>query len=327
MLRVAVPNKGSLAEEASRMLRDAGYRQRSDNRDLSLHDRNNGVQFFYLRPKDIATYVSEGQLHLGITGHDLTEESSASVNEVLKLGFGNSQFRYAAPIDKGWTVQDLAGKRIATSFPRLVRANLAQQRISAKDVIRLDGAVEVSIELEVADAIADVVSTGRTLAQHGLEPIGDAILESEAVIVDRNAKFDQQPDIPEITKAKYRFVERLRGVVFARQYVMLDYDCPMSVQDDAVQITPGVQSPTVAPLNLDGWVAVRSMVRRSRVNDVMDELADLGCTGIVTSSLQSCRAVLPGHGGVSSLPGATAPPAESPSSADPAIARMGAVGR
>jgi ATP phosphoribosyltransferase len=325
MLRVAVPNKGALADEASRMLRDAGYRQRSDNRDLSLSDEANGVQFFYLRPKDIATYVSEGQLHLGITGHDLTEESSASVNEVLELGFGASQFRYAAPIANDWTVQDLAGKRIATSFPRLVRANLAQQRIAAKDVIRLDGAVEVSIELEVADAIADVVSTGRTLAQHGLATIGEPILTSQAVVVDRNAKFDQQPDSNEISKAKYRFVERLRGVVFARQYVMLDYDCPIEVQDDAVRVTPGVQAPTVAPLSLDGWVAVRAMVRRTRVNDVMDELADLGCTGIVTASLQSCRAVLPGTGGVSSLPGATPPPAEAPSASG--SGRLGVAGR
>lgn len=298
MLRVAVPNKGSLSEEASRMLRDAGYRQRSDSRDLSLTDEVNGVTFFYLRPKDIATYVSEGQLHLGITGHDLTEESSASVRSVIQLGFGHSKFRYAAPAANNWTVQDLAGKRIATSFPRLVRANLAGQRIAAKDVIRLDGAVEISIELQVADAIADVVSTGRTLAQHGLVTIGEPIVESQAVIVERNAKFDQAPDSPDVEKAKTRFVERLRGVVFARQYVMLDYDCPIDVKDQAVEVTPGIQSPTVAPLENEKWVAVRSMVRRSRVNDVMDELAELGCTGIVTASLQSCRAVIPGVGAV-----------------------------
>ena len=298
MLRVAVPNKGSLADEASRMLRDAGYRQRSDSRDLSLHDDANQVTFFYLRPKDIATYVSEGQLHLGITGHDLTEESSASVRQVLELGFGHSQFRYAVEARNNWTVQDLAGKRIATSFPRLVRANLAGQRIAAKDVIRLDGAVEISIELQVADAIADVVSTGRTLAQHGLVAIGDPILESQAVVVDRKEKFDALPDSAEVGVEKRRFVERLRGVVFARQYVMLDYDCPVGLTERAVTVTPGVQSPTVAPLSDPDWVAVRAMVRRSRVNDVMDELSDLGCTGIVTASLQSCRAVVPGKGAV-----------------------------
>ncbi len=302
MLRVAVPNKGSLAEEASRMLRDAGYRQRSDDRDLSLHDDANKVTFFYLRPKDIATYVSEGQLHLGITGHDLAEESSASVRQVLELGFGHSQFRYAVDAGNNWTVQDLAGKRIATSFPRLVRANLAGQRIAARDVIRLDGAVEISIELQVADAIADVVSTGRTLAQHGLVAIGDPILESQAVIVDRKEKFDALPDSAEVEVEKRRFVERLRGVVFARQYVMLDYDCPVGLRDRAVMVTPGVQSPTVAPLSDPDWVAVRAMVRRSRVNDVMDELSDIGCTGIVTASLQSCRAVIPGKGAVQEPP-------------------------
>ena len=300
MIRVAVPNKGSLADEASRMLRDAGYRQRSDNRDLSLHDAQNGVTFFYLRPKDIATYVSEGQLHLGITGHDLKEESSASVDEVLELGFGQSRFQYAGPANRNWTAQDLAGKRIATSFPRLVRANLAQQRIAAAGVVRLDGAVEISIELQVADAIADVVSTGRTLTQHGLATIGDPILESQAVVVDRAARFDQAPDTAEVETAKRRFIERLRGVTYARQYVMLDYDCPVGLRDRAVQVTPGVQSPTVAPLSDTNWLAVRAMVRRTRVNDVMDELSDLGCTGIVTASLQSCRAVKPGVGAVRS---------------------------
>jgi ATP phosphoribosyltransferase len=296
MLRVAVPNKGSLAEEASTMLRDAGYRQRTDSRDLSLHDEANGVTFFYLRPKDIATYVSEGQLHLGITGHDLTEESSASVKQLLQLGFGHSKFRYAAPARNEWTVQDLAGKRIATSYPRLVRANLAQQRIAAKDVIRLDGAVEISIELQVADAIADVVSSGRTLAQHGLVAIGDPITESQAVVIDRNAKFDQVPDTAETERSKSRFVERLRGVVYARQYVMLDYDCPVDLKDRAIELTPGIESPTVAPLSNEKFVAVRSMVERKRVNDIMDELAEIGCTGIVTSSLQSCRAIGAGNG-------------------------------
>ena len=299
MLRVAVPNKGSLADEASRMLRDAGYRQRSDSRDLSLIDEANEVTFFYLRPKDIGTYVSEGQLHLGITGHDLTEESSASVTEVLELGFGHSRFQYAAPAGNGWTVQDLAGRRIATSFPKLVRADLATRRIAAADVVRLDGAVEISIALQVADAIADVVSTGRTLAQHGLVTLGEPILESEAVVVERKSKFDQAPDTADVEVAKRRFVERLRGVTYARQYVMLDYDCPVELKDKAVQVTPGVQSPTVAPLSDLGWVAVRAMVRRSRVNNVMDELADIGCTGIVTASLQSCRAVVPGQGAVS----------------------------
>src|SRR3954447_21104653 len=220
MLRVAVPDKGSLAEEASTMLRDAGYRQRTDSRDLTLHDEANGVTFFYLRPKDIATYVSEGQLHLGITGHDLTEESSASVNQLLRLGFGHSKFRYAAPLRNEWTVQDLAGKRIATSYPRLVRANLAQQRIAAKDVIRLDGAVEISIELGVADAIADVVSSGRTLAQHGLVTIGDPITESQAVVTARNAKSAQVPDAPDTGGKKSLFAERRGGVVYPRRYVM-----------------------------------------------------------------------------------------------------------
>jgi ATP phosphoribosyltransferase len=280
MLRVAVPNKGTLSEPATEMLREAGYRQRHDSRDLTVLDSVNDVEFFFLRPKDIAIYVGSGELDLGLTGRDLTADSGAPVTEQLGLGFGHSTFRYAAPSGRDWTVADLAGLRIATAYQNLVLQDLEARGIAA-EVIRLDGAVEISVQLGVADAIADVVGSGRTLRQHALSPFGDVICASEAVLITRAGV--------EISPAVRQVINRLQGVVFAQQYLMLDYDCPRSLLAEAVEITPGLESPTVAPLAEPDWVAVRAMVLRSVANPVMDSLAALGAKAILASDIRSCR--------------------------------------
>lgn len=295
MFRVALPNKGTLAEPASTMMREAGYRQRSDGRDLSAIDDENRVEFFYLRPKDIATYVGNGDLNLGVTGHDLMQESGSPVRQLLRLGFGYSKFRFAVSEDSDWKLEDLDGCKIATSYPRLVRSHLSGKRISA-EIVKLDGAVEISIQLGLADAIADVVSSGRTLRQHHLKVIGEPIAESEATLIEREPRHDRR-DSPETREEKRVFLERLRGVVYARQYLMLDYDCPRSQLEPAKLVTPGIQSPTVAPLARSDWVAVRAMVRSNQVNLAMDKLAALGCTAILTSVIRSCRAVDGGQNG------------------------------
>ena len=280
MLRVAVPNKGALAASASEMLAEAGYRQRHDTRDLTVIDPANEVEFFFLRPKDIAIYVGSGDLDLGITGRDLARDSGAPVTELLALGFGGSTFRYAAPDGHPWTVADLQGKRLATSYSRLVTEDLERRGVHA-EVIRLDGAVEISVQLGLADAIADVVGSGRTLKQHNLVPFGDPICSSEAVLVERISADE--------ATGKRQLVARVRGVVFAQQYLMLDYDCPKSLLDSAIEITPGLESPTVAPLADTEWVAVRAMVPRKQANPVMDRLSALGAKAILASDIRSCR--------------------------------------
>lgn len=283
MLRVAVPNKGALAGPASEMLAEAGYRQRHESRDLTVLDPANDVEFFFLRPKDIPIYVGSGELDLGITGRDLALDSAAPINERLSLGFGGSTFRYAAPAGREWKLDDLEGKRLATSYPNLVRADLSARGIDT-EIIRLDGAVEISIQLGVADAIADVVGSGRTLRQHNLIAFGDVICGSEAVLVER-----ADNDGAETERAKAQLAARLQGVVFAQQYMMLDYDCRRDLLDAAIAITPGLESPTVAPLAEDGWVAVRAMVSRKSVNQIMDALAEVGAKAILASDIRSCR--------------------------------------
>ena len=278
MIRIAVPNKGSLADSSIAILKEAGYRQRVDARDLVLLDPENGVEFYYLRPRDIAIYVGSGELEAGITGRDLLIDSGAPAKEVLNLGFGGSTFRFAGSADREWKISDLAGKRIATAYPGLVANHLKELKISA-EVVRLDGAVESSVRLGVADVIADVVSTGNTLRQAGLKIFGEPILKSEAVLI-KNAS---QSDGLEI------LMRRLQGVVTARQYVLLDYDIPRSALDRACELTPGLESPTISPLQKADWVAVRAMVPRQDTNAVMDDLWTLGARGILVTDIHACR--------------------------------------
>ncbi len=280
LLRIAVPNKGALSQAASEILRESGYRQRNDSKELALTDAENGAEFFYLRPRDIALYVGEGTLDVGITGRDLLLDSGAKAEEVLSLGFGRSKFLFAGPVGQFSDVTQLEGKRIATSYTGVVRDFLDKRGIDAT-VTRLDGAVETSIQLGVADVIADVVETGSTLRAAGLETFGDVVLESEAVLITRAGA--EPHDGFEV------FKRRVDGVLVARTYVMMDYDIQAGSVAAAVALTPGLESPTVSPLHKEGWVAVRAMVPRSGAQRLMDQLYDLGARAILLTDIHACR--------------------------------------
>jgi len=279
LLRIAVPNKGSLSVAASEILRESGYRQRNDSKELALTDADNDAEFFYLRPRDIALYVGEGTLDVGITGRDLLLDSGAHAEEILSLGFGRSKFHFAGPAGKYSDLEELKGKRIATSYVGVVQAWLERNGIDAT-VTRLDGAVETSIQLGVADVIADVVETGSTLRAAGLATFGEVILESEAVLITRNGHVPEGFEI---------FRRRLEGVLVARSYVMMDYDIRVDRVDEAVALTPGIESPTVSPLHREGWVAVRAMVPRVGAQRLMDELYGIGARGILLTDIHACR--------------------------------------
>ncbi|WP_165034728.1 ATP phosphoribosyltransferase [Candidatus Protofrankia californiensis] len=280
MLRLAVPNKGALATASSQLLVDAGYHARRESAELVITDIENDIEFFFLRPRDIAVYVGAGRLDIGITGRDLLIDSGVAADELLPLGFGFSTFRYAVPEGSLTDTDGLTGMRIATSFPGLVAADLARRGIDAQ-IVRLDGAVETAIRLGVADAVADVVETGRTLRAHGLTLLGEPVLRSEAVVVVKKGL--------DLTSAHERLLRRIQGVLVARRYVMMDYDVPNSVLEKACEITPGYESPTISPLQREDWVAVRAMVPHTELNRVMDDLWEIGARGIIVSSIQACR--------------------------------------
>ncbi|MEN2740991.1 ATP phosphoribosyltransferase [Microbacterium sp. X-17] len=279
MLRIAVPNKGSLAETATEMLAEAGYTGRRDPKDLHVIDPLNDVEFFYLRPKDIATYVGSGALDVGITGRDLLLDARMpGAREIESLGFGASTFRFAGPPGRFQDVADLEGLRVATAYPGLVDGYLDEHGV-AVDLVPLDGAVESAVELGVADAVADVVSTGTTLRQAGLEIFGPKLLESEAVLISGPSTADGLDTL----------LRRLRGVLVARRYVLIDYDLPADLVDAAVAITPGIESPTISPLRDPAWVAVRVLIPRTGVNQVMDELYGIGARAILVTAIHAAR--------------------------------------
>ena len=278
MLRVAVPNKGILSEFATAMLEEAGYAVRRDAKTLRVLDAEHEIEFFYLRPRDIATYVGTGALDLGLTGLDLLADSRSQAIRVADLNFGKSTFRLAAPAGAFKSVQELSGKRIASAYPSIIEDYLASVDVSAT-IIKLDGAVETAVSLGVADAVADVVSTGNTLLQAGLEIFGPVILESSAYLIANERSVDKAAGL----------LRRLNGVVVAREYVIFDYDCPVALLERASVITPGIESPTVSPTKDADWVAVRALVRREDTNSKMDELYDLGARAILVSAIHAAR--------------------------------------
>ncbi len=278
MLKIAIPNKGSLSETAADMLAEAGYTGRRDLRALSVRDDRNDVEFFYLRPRDIATYVGSGALDVGITGRDLLLDSRSPAREISTLDFGASTFRFAALPGQFSTLADLEGLRVATSYPVVVGDFLARQGVQVT-IVSLDGAVESAVKLGVADAVADVVSTGSTLRAQGLEIFGPVILDSTAVLISAH---DTLPGITTLQR-------RLQGVLVARQYVLMDYDVRVEHLENATAVTPGLESPTISPMQDPEWVAVRAMVPRSDTNQVMDALYEVGARAILVSSIHAAR--------------------------------------
>jgi ATP phosphoribosyltransferase len=278
MLRVAVPNKGVLSEAAISMLKEAGYVVRRDPKDLHVIDKTAGIEFFYLRPRDIATYVGSGSLDAGFTGMDLLVDSESSAKSIASLGFGASTLRFAGPIGRFLDVAELEGRSVATAYPNLVKNYLETKGVNAK-VITLDGAVEVAVRLGVAEAVADVVSTGSTLRQAGLEVFGPVILESEAQLIVALGKDSHCEGL----------LQRLEGVRVAREYVIFDYDCPIDLVEAASKVTPGIESPTISPLRDQNWVAIRSLVKAAETNEKMDELYKLGARAILVSAIHAAR--------------------------------------
>ena len=280
MLKLAIPNKGALSDAAVALLAAAGYKCRRTGRELSIVDSGHDVEFLYLRPRDIAVYAANGVIDAGITGRDLAFDSMTGVCEVMALGFGRSRFCYAVPAGSGLTVDKLEGKRIACSYPNIVKNDLAKRGISAR-IVKLDGAVEISIQLGVADAIADVVDSGRTLQEAGLEITGEPVMNSEAILVAAPGK--------EGNGQLQTLMRRIGGILVAREYCLLEYVAPKSRLEEACAVTPGVKSPTLSPLHDPEWMAVAAMVKRKELNGVIDKLSDLGAQGIIAHEIYTCR--------------------------------------
>jgi ATP phosphoribosyltransferase len=281
MVKIAIPNKGSLSEDAIGLISEAGYKCKRYGSELVLLDKKNDVEFYFLRPRDIAIYVGNGFLDLGITGRDLALDSGTKVHECLALNFGQSSFYYAVPQSSSLTPDGFNGLRIATSYPHIVELDMERRGLKTT-IVELDGAVEISIKLGVADAIADVVQSGRTLTEAGLKTVGEPILVSEALLIAHSADSLKSPIAD-------TFVKRLKGIIVAREFVMVEYDIQKDMLQKACATTPGIESPTISPLSKENWYAVKAMIKKNQLNNIMDNLADIGAKGIIVTDIRTCR--------------------------------------
>ena len=279
MIKMAVPNKGQLFEPTMQLLNACGYKVKKSWKTLSCIDTENNIEFFFLRPGDIPMYVGQGIIDIGITGLDFNEEKGALAKPVLDLNYGNSRLCAAVPKDSSYTtLEDIKDLRIATSFTGIVSRYFKSNDLK---LIELEGAVEISVNLGIADAVVDIVETGSTLKAAGLRIIGEELYTSQAAIVAHPDKVD----IAEINTLK----KRIEGHLVAQQHLMVEYDAPKTILDDACALTPGIESPTISTLKDPEWFAVKAMIKKSEAARIMDGLSALGCKGIVTAAIQSAR--------------------------------------
>jgi ATP phosphoribosyltransferase len=280
LVRIGVPSKGRLSELAGQLLADAGLSFRRSERSLFAKCKEMPVEITFLRTDDIPVLTAEGAIDLGITGADLVAESGADLLHRLDLGVGSCRLALCVADDSPVTdPRQLAGKRIATSFPRITRRWLAERGVDAH-FVELSGSVEVMIALGVADAIVDLVETGSTLAANRLRIFAE-IGRYETVLVQNHRIAD--------TALADRIVRRLEGIVIARSWSLLEYNVPRSRLAEAETITPGFNSPTVMALEDPEWCAVRAMVRRGEAHAIMERLDAIGASAVIETQIANCR--------------------------------------
>jgi ATP phosphoribosyltransferase len=279
-LRIGLPSKGRLADISAVLLNDAGVSFRRTERSLFARCRDMPVEIVFLRTDDIPVLTAEGAIDLGITGADLVAESTESLVHRLDLGIGSCRLALCVGADSPITdPRQLAGRRVATSFPRITRQWLAERGVEVH-LVELSGSVEIMVSLGVADAIVDLVETGSTLAANRLR-ILDEIGRYETVLVQNSAVRDPA--------TADRIVRRLEGIVIARSWSLLEYNVPRARLAEAEKITPGFNSPTVSGLEHPGWCAVRSMVKRGEAHAIMERLEQIGASAIIETQIANCR--------------------------------------
>lgn len=278
MIKVALPNKGMLFEPTQELLKACGYKASKPYKTLTQIDTKNGIEFFFLRPSDIPMYVGRGIIDAGITGIDFNAEAKSPAVKVLDLPFGASKLCAAVPNESPiQSLADLKDATIATSFPNIVEDYYKKKM----DFVVLEGAVEISVSLGVANAIVDVVETGTTLKQAGLRIIGEPLFRSNAAIFCN----PQKTELEEVNT----LIRRIQGKLVAQTYMMIEYDCPSELLSKACEMTPGLDAPTVTKLHGREWYSVKAMVPREEANAIMDKLWDAGARSILLFGIESAR--------------------------------------
>ena len=284
-LRLGVPSKGRLSEIAGSLLKQAGLSYRRQERSLFARVREVPVDVTFLRTDDIPVLCAEGAIDMGITGSDLVAENLVDVQTRLELGMGQCRLSICVPETSRFeSVKDLAGCRVATTFPNVTQAYLEPHHVPVH-LVRLSGSVEIMVALGVADAVVDLVETGSTLAANQLRIMED-IGKYQTVLIQRSGFADDESHLPALAD---RVVRRLEGAIIARAYSLLEYNIPRDRLHEAEAIPPGFKSPTVNSLEDEAWCAVQVMVPRKDVITKMEQLEAIGASAILETNINNCR--------------------------------------
>ena len=284
-LRMAVQKSGRLAESSNALLKAAGIKVRSSKGQLTARATNFPLDLMLVRDDDIPTLVGDGVCDLGIVGLNVLEEyrldpSNEDVEVLARLGFGGCSLRIAVPMDDPFEIADLAGKRIATSYPLLTAKFLADQGLEA-EVVHMHGAVELAPRLGIADYVCDLVSTGQTLEANGLRPV-HTILESESVLVRTGADL-----IGEKADRAEALTTRIDGVIATNESKYIVLNAPEEALDAITRILPGSDAPTVMPLlGRDGQVAVQAVCQESVFWETLEALKEAGARDILVMPIE-----------------------------------------
>lgn len=280
-LLFGIPKKGRLHEKIVDMLKGAGLEYKRAPRLDIAHCTDVPVSLVFLPAADIAAYVGEGNVDLGITGEDIVAESEVDVVELMKLGLGKCRLSVQAPKGAAKGPGDLAGKRIVTSFPVLSRKYFSElENGEATKVKCISGSVEASCGLGLADGIVDLVETGTTMRAAGLEEVS-VIMNTQTVLI-ANPHTEHGELVETLRK-------RIAGYITASRYMMVTYNVHRKNLDVVKAITPGKKSPSIQPLETPDWVAVSALVEKKRAASVMDNLEAAGATDILLSAVHSSR--------------------------------------
>ena len=278
-LKIAIQKSGRLNDGSLELLRECGIRVNNGKDQLKAAASNFPIELFYLRNSDIPQYLEDGVADIAIIGDNLLVEKQKEVERVLPLGFSKCRLSIATPKAFVYnSLQDLNGKKIATSYPNSLRQYLGQHNVEA-DIHVISGSVEIAPNIGLADAICDLVSSGSTLFKNGLEE-QEIILRSEASLVARKGLAGEEKKIFE------KLLFRIKSVLKAKKNRYLLMNAPNTNIDEIINVLPGMKSPTVMPLATEGWSSIHTVIAEESFWDIIDQLKELGAEGILVIPIQ-----------------------------------------
>jgi len=277
-LKIAIQKSGRLSEDSINLLKRCGVKFNNGLGKLKSEAENFPLEIYFLRDDDIPEYVADGVADVGIVGENVLAEMQKNVAAIENLGFGKCRLSLAVPKNFDYnSVQDFAGKRVATSYPQILSSFLARNNVKA-DIHTISGSVEIAPSIGLADAICDLVSSGSTLFQNGLREV-ETVMQSEAVLVSR-------PNLEaELQKILEKLLFRIKSVKSAKQNKYILLNAPDKELSAIIALLPGIKSPTVMPLAESGWSSVHSVINENDFWEIVESLKNKGAEGILVLSI------------------------------------------